>query len=237
MNFLDFLGPIQQAQSSVQIPHDELFSSLEILNTPQNFIEFKKKIIQNLQIIPSNKFKKDSFSKNLFDEELVSYGTLQIHKIFFEFLKKKDIYYNPFQDAFPMPIPGKRISKGEFVLLLKDELHELFQAMLDTCKFEDIINIHTSKHDLELRWLEFVYWLGGLYFLDFLECFEKINGLKKTCKVLYDTAVEENEFIEYDKDLLQNVYKKLINTENILGLGIVENLNPDTCVHLIQKKI
>lgn len=244
----DFLGPVQNSQNIIQLPHDEFAENINLLLNPKDFLNFQKKLLTNLKIVlPNNKkIIKDKFSFFACNEnDIFHLGSLPFHKCFKVFLQKHKIGCNPLtykpwteeeRKELDLHEPSL-ITKINLLDLLQNELSERFQHLLQLCKLETIVLLETSIVKLQETWEEFVYFIGALYFQDFLKCTTKIEGFKRTSFSLYLSAKEETEFFEYEEKLLEIIYKKFLITENILGLGILEDVNPETCMYIIQKKI
>jgi hypothetical protein len=253
MNVLDFinefLGPTQQYQNNVQLPHDEFSAQIELLQTPKDFIQLQKNIVKNLKIVyPNKKIYRDSFTKFYCPQsDILQCSDYTFHKTYFKNFVRKYSLPNPFTLVAWTPEESKLLDlnneeicvEGKSTILnaLKEEMEIKYQDLLSTCRLENIDTLEKSKQKLQDEWEHFVFFIGGFYFQDFLSCIQKVNGFKRTSFALYKSAKEETEFFEYEEKLLEIIYKKCLNSENILSLGVLEDVDPEVCIYIIQKKL
>ena len=65
--------------------------------------------------------------------------------------------------------------------------------------------------------------------------FHVVADFESTLVPVIDNEKDELDCIEYNMDLLQIFHKKTLNIENILSLGILENIKPEICIYYLTK--
>jgi len=222
----------------------EDLSKTEIFKDKENFFEYKKKntnvFINKLYFLFLLKYNIiiNCYDYTLWDFENMHFLSKENVDTFlewtFQYMKCKLFVNN---DCLNGDCICKKQNKKYFVQCLQNEIDEIFQICLEYCKFEtQQINVeHDMKQKLIDNLEKYVYFTSILYFQDYIQCLQKLKNLNKTCHRIYENEKDELDCIEYNMDLLQIFHKKTLNIENILSLGILENIKPEICIYYLTK--
>lgn len=208
--------------SNIVIFKEEQKNCIELINkkTKKNI-----KIHKNYFLFIIKYFLVWNFTKYEYDTNMFSFLTQEEKEKLFS--TQTSLQNNQFQ------------TKSYFIQCLKDEIHEKFQDCLNVCKYENESTKNVSheilQNEIKNQCNILIYFICGLYNQNYLECLLKLKNLNITCKRIYENEEKETENIEYNILELKNFYKKLINIENILSLGVLETIHPFICIYYIQK--
>jgi len=244
----------QYFQMQVQRTSDEMMEQIEKLNTPKEFIKFHDAIIQNLNT------RKDLLRDSLSHKKLKK-KYLKLEKYFFnfeiiEFFIKCDFFFHPFELRLftenELQMLKKNILENEFLTLQKIKNEKITKSYLNKkvkncieCFFQELLlftkyeNIYKEIKTYELfntKYIKFQTFLFYFYFLNVFECCNKINNMLYVLKTLQvqNNVDTQNEYLEYEIELLNVFYNNLNKMDNILSIGVIENVNINTCIDTLD---
>ena len=118
---------------------------------------------------------------------------------------------------------------------LKECIENEFQNLLHECKFESIYLHKCNSYEIILKKLQFFkYVICSYYFIHVFGCSQKLMSMIQTVKNLILQNEEDNEYLEYQIDLLKLIHDFIVQIDTFFTIGIMENVNPDICIDHLQ---
>jgi hypothetical protein len=133
-------------------------------------------------------------------------------------------------------IKNEKITKSYLNKKVKNCIECFFQELLLFTKYENIYKEIKTYELFNTKYIKFQTFLFYFYFLNVFECCNKINNMLYVLKTLQvqNNVDTQNEYLEYEIELLNVFYNNLNKMDNILSIGVIENVNINTCIDTLD---